>query len=135
MKVPGGAIAVVLALVGAAPLAAQQAPAARGGAVATEIEQIVERSGVIPALEALAAAVAPELERTAEQLTNTLNLLAHRIARDPELRTAAVRAAQGTVDVAETVVVEQAGSLQQALRLLAERLDAAAAAIARERGH
>jgi hypothetical protein len=123
-------MAVLCGLVVAVPAEAQQAPAPSGDRVIAEIEQIVDRSGVVPAIEALADAMAPELERTAEQLTATLNLLITRLANDPELRTAAVRAARGGVDVAETVVVEQSGTLQQALRVLADRLDAAAAAAA-----
>jgi hypothetical protein len=130
MKKLVGGLAVLFGLVVAVPASAQQAPAPSGDRVIAEIEQIVDRSGVVPAIEALADAMAPELERTAEQLTATLNLLITRLANDPELRTAAVRAARGGVDVAETVVVEQSGTLQQALRVLADRLDAAAAAAA-----
>jgi hypothetical protein len=122
-------VAVLLLALSAGHAAAQRAPAdPRGGTVRTEVEEIVDRSGVIPALEALAEAVAPELERTAEQLTVTLNALARRIADDPELRASALRAARGGVEVAETVVLEQTTTLQEALRALAERLEARAAA-------
>jgi hypothetical protein len=122
-------VAVLLLALSAGHAAAQRAPAdPRAGTVRTEVEEIVERSGVIPALEALAEAVAPELERTAEQLTVTLNALARRIADDPELRASALRAARGGVEVAETVVLEQTTTLQEALRALAERLEARAAA-------
>jgi hypothetical protein len=122
-------VAVLLLALSAGHAAAQRAPAdPRTGTVRTEVEEIVERSGVIPALEALAEAVAPELERTAEQLTVTLNALARRIADDPELRASALRAARGGVEVAETVVLEQTTTLQEALRALAERLEARAAA-------
>jgi hypothetical protein len=122
-------VAVLLLALSAGHAAAQRAPAdPRTGTVRTEVEEIVERSGVIPALEALAEAVAPELERTAEQVTVTLNALARRIADDPELRASALRAARGGVEVAETVVLEQTTTLQEALRALAERLEARAAA-------
>jgi hypothetical protein len=122
-------VAVLLLTLSAGHAAAQRAPAdPRTGTVRTEVEEIVERSGVIPALEALAEAVAPELERTAEQVTVTLNALARRIADDPELRASALRAARGGVEVAETVVLEQTTTLQEALRALAERLEARAAA-------
>jgi uncharacterized coiled-coil protein SlyX len=122
-------VAVLLLALSAGHAAAQRAPAdPRTGTVRTEVEEIVERSGVIPALEALADAVAPELERTAEQLTATLNALAKRIADDPELRASALCAAHNGVEVAETVVLEQTTTLQEALRALAERLEARAAA-------
>jgi hypothetical protein len=128
MKKAAG-VAVLLLALSAGHAAAQRAPAdPRAGTVRTEVEEIVERSGVIPALEALAEAVAPELERTAEQLTVTLNALARRIAEDPELRASALRAARSGVEVAETVVLEQTTTLQEALRALAERLEARAAA-------
>jgi hypothetical protein len=131
----GGLAVALFLLIPARPAAAQQPPAVdRGAGVRAEIEEIVERSGIVAALEALATAVAPELERTAEQLTATMSALVSRVANDPELRSAAVRAARSGVDVAETVVVEQTSALQEALRVLAERLEAAAAARERREG-
>lgn len=128
MKYAAGGIPVLLLVLSAGVAAAQQVPAeTRTASGQGQIEGIVESSGIIPALETLAEAVAPELERTAEQLTVTFNALAARIANDPELRQSAVRAAQGGVEVAETVVVQQTSVLQEALRALAERLEVLAA--------
>jgi hypothetical protein len=134
MKYAVATFALLLVLAAAAPAAAQQPPATRAETVRVEIEEIVERSGVIAALEALAEAIAPELERTVEQLTGTLDALATRVANDPELRASAVRAARGGVEVAEAVVVEQTTVLQEALRALAERLEELAAARERRTG-
>jgi hypothetical protein len=129
MKLRSTALAATLVLASATAASAQQTQAGvRTGTIGAEIEEIVARSGVVPALEALAVAVAPELERTAEQLTGTLAALAARIAQDPQLRASAVRAGQGMVEVAEAVVVERTGILQEALRAAAERLEAMAAA-------
>jgi hypothetical protein len=106
-----------------AQVASAQAPAGTSpDAVRAEVEGIVQRSGIVPTLEALAAASAPELERTLEQLTGTLNVLATRIAEDAELRASATRAAHGLVGVAQVVVVEQSNLLQDVLRAAAERL-------------
>jgi hypothetical protein len=124
MKAFIGAVAAGLVLA-AAPAAAQQA-AARADTTRIDVERIVEESGLLPALEAVVAAATPELERTLEQLTQSLNALVQRVADDPELRAAAVRAARGGVEVAEVVVTEQTSVLVEALRAAAERIEAAA---------
>lgn len=121
------AAAGLLLILGADPVAAQQAPDRTAADAAARIEKTIEQSGVVPALEALATSVTPELERTADQLATTLSALADRIARDPELRASALRAARGMVDVAEVAVVEQTSVLQQVLREAADRLEAIAA--------
>jgi hypothetical protein len=125
MRIVAGAFALLPLLLVAAPAAAQQE---RAGSARAEMEQVIERSGVVPAVEALGAALGPELERTAEQLAATLNAVVSRLAADPELRASALRAARGAVDVAEVAVVEQAGALQEALKAAAERLEAIAKA-------
>jgi hypothetical protein len=103
------ALAVLLA---ASPAAAQRDAAA-------EIEDAVRRSGVVEAVEELAVAVAPELERIAE----SIGRLALRVSEDPELRRSALRAALGAVEVAEVVVVEHTWILREALRDAAEELE------------
>lgn len=104
----GAALAILLA---AAPAPAQTDA---GGA----IEDAVRRSGVVEAVEELAAAAAPELERIAE----AVGRLALRVSTDPELRRSALRAALGAVEVAEVVVVEHTEILREALRDASEQL-------------
>jgi hypothetical protein len=134
MKYVIGSVVAALAIVSAAPAAAQRAPAPSQQAptekrdTRAELDRIVEQSGVVEAMEAVGAVVAPEFERTMEALAESLNTLAQRVAQDPELRSSALRAARGAVDVAEVVVVEQASVLQELLRAAADRIEAAAAA-------
>jgi hypothetical protein len=120
-QVMAGAAALLVLAMGN-PAAAQQTP--KPAEPHASVEQAVEASGLVPALEALAAAAAPELERTMEQLTTTFNVLATRIAEDAELRASAARAARGLAEVAESAVVEHAVTLQEALRALADRIEA-----------
>lgn len=113
----------LLVLLSAQALAAQQPTDTRTAAdVRTDVEQIVQRSGMAEALDELATAAAPELERTMGQLAETLSALTRRIADDPQLRSSALRVAQGMVDVAQLVLVEQTRVLDEALRVAAERL-------------
>ncbi|CAN5621690.1 hypothetical protein BH23GEM8_BH23GEM8_21680 [soil metagenome] len=119
-----GGITVLFTLSFAGTVAAQEQKAKGAAGIRTEVEGIVNRSGVVEALDSLATASRPELERTLEALTATLNIFASRIANDPELRESAVRAAQGLVGVAEVVVVEQSNVLQEALRAAADRIGA-----------
>jgi hypothetical protein len=131
MKHMIGGVVAALAIVSAAPAAAQQpqqAPTEKRPEARAELDRIVEQSGVVEAMEALGTVIAPELERTMEELAESLNTLARRVAQDPELRSSALRAARGAVDVAEVVVVEQASVLQELLRAAADRIEAAAAA-------
>jgi hypothetical protein len=117
-----GGMAVLFTLFFAGNSAAQEEKASGSEGIRAEVEAIVTQSGVVEALDSLATASRPELERTLEALTATLNIFASRIANDPELRESAVRAAQGLVGVAEVVVVEQSSVLQEALRAAAERI-------------
>jgi hypothetical protein len=127
MKQIVGGMVTLLLLVAAHPAAAQQAPGGPVARAGAAIEQAIEQSGIVPALETLAAAATPELQRALDQLTASLNALATRIASDPELRSSAVRAARGAADVGEAVIIEQSGALQEALRTLADRIEALAA--------
>jgi hypothetical protein len=113
---------VLITLVFAGNVAAQGQKATGAEGIRAEVEAIVNRSGVVEALDSLATASRPELERTMEALTATLHIFASRIANDPALRESAARAAQGLVGVAEVVVVEQSEMLQEALRAAAERI-------------
>jgi hypothetical protein len=123
MKIIAGGLALLLVCVAAGPAHAQQLPDARPEGVERQIEDIVQRSGILAALETLVTASSPELERTMEQVAGTLELLASRIAGDPELRASAARASRGLADVAEDVVVEQAVVLREALRTAADRIE------------
>jgi ABC-type transporter Mla subunit MlaD len=115
-------LAPLALIVLAGPAAAQQ-PQQRP---ADRLEEVVARSGVVEAAEAIAAATQPELERTLEQLTSSLNQLFNRIATDPELRASALRAATGMATVAEALVDEQAKVVQEALKSAADALEEAA---------
>jgi hypothetical protein len=108
-------------LVGTAAFAVLLAasPAAAQTDAAAQIEDAVRQSGVVEAMEELAVAIAPELERIAE----SVGRLALRVSEDPELRRSAVRAALGVVDVAEVVVVEQMEVLRDALGDAARELE------------
>jgi hypothetical protein len=116
-------LAPLLALIVLAGPAAAQQPQQRP---ADKLEEVVARSGVVEAAEAVAAAAQPELERTLEQLTSSLSLLFNRIASDPELRASALRAATGMASVAEALVDEQAKVVQEALKSAADALEEAA---------
>jgi hypothetical protein len=116
-------LAPLLALIVLAGPAAAQQPQQRP---ADRLEDVVARSGVVEAAEAIAAATQPELERTLDQLTSSLNLLFNRIANDPELRASALRAATGMATVAEALVDEQAKIVQEALKSAADALEEAA---------
>lgn len=121
-------LTLLLSLVSAHSAIAQERDTAKTVGTTAEIEAIISRSGIVTALDSLAAASAPELERTLDQLTSTLNVLADRIANDPELRRSAFRAAQGMVDVSQVIVAEQGKMLQDALKAAAERIAEAAEA-------
>ncbi|MGH7449163.1 MAG: hypothetical protein ACRELT_16440 [Longimicrobiales bacterium] len=121
MKHVIGGLAALLVMAAAQPAAAQQDP--KPEQPTRSVEEVVESSGIVPALEAVAASATPELERALGQLAQTLAVLASRIAADPELRSSAVRAGRGMAEVAEAAVIEQSSALQDALRDLADRLE------------
>jgi Skp family chaperone for outer membrane proteins len=110
----------LLVLVTASSAAAQVAPAAER--VRGEVEEVVRGSGVGEALESLAAAAAPELQRTLADLAGSIEALARRIAEDRELRASAVQAGQGMVAVVEGVLERHPNLLRDALREAAERI-------------
>jgi hypothetical protein len=125
MKAFSAGLALMLGIFSAQSAAAQQPDTTRAEGTVAEVEAIITRSGIVTALDSLAAASAPELERALDQLTSTLNVLADRIANDPELRRSAFRAAQGMVDVSQVIVAEQSLAIQDALKSAAERIAAA----------
>ena len=120
-------LAALFVLMAAQPAAAQQDTTRAEPLGSSEplrsVEQVIDSSGIIPAVEAIAASATPELERALGQLARSLSLIASRIAADPELRSSAARAGAGLAEVAEAVVVEHSGALQEALRQLADRLE------------
>lgn len=122
MKSITGVLALLLVLLASDPAAAQQRGVERMDSIAGSIEDVVNRSGIITALDSVAAAATPELERSLEQLAQSLEIVRSRIMNDPQLRAAAIRAAQGLTDVAHVVVVEQSRVLQDLLRAAADRL-------------
>ena len=122
MKLITGGLALLLVALASHPAAAQQRPLGTPDMVRIEIEDAIERSGLSAALDSIAAASAPELEASLDQLAETLAIVGRRIAGDPQLRASAIRAAQGLTDVAQIVLIEQSRALQEALRAAAERL-------------
>jgi SAM-dependent MidA family methyltransferase len=121
MKHVVGGLAALLVMAAAQPVAAQQKP--KPAEPTRSVEDVVESSGIVPALEAVAASPTPELERALGQLAEALTVVAARIAADPELRSSAARAGRGMAEVAEAAVIEQSSALQDALRDLADRLE------------
>ena len=122
MKRVAGGVVVLCALFAAVPAAAQEPP--KPDRRPRSIEAVVDSSGIVPALEAVATTAAPELERAMGQLASTLGVLAQKVAENPELRTSAARAGRGIAEVAELTVVEQSAALTEVLRALADRLEA-----------
>jgi hypothetical protein len=112
----------LVALLLAAPAAAAQqpsTPAAEPAATPSGNSTTVQAR--TPS-DSLRIEITPELQRTLDELAASLDRVGRRIANDPELRTSAVRAAQGFVGIAELVVVQQAAMLQEVLRTMSERL-------------
>jgi hypothetical protein len=122
MKGMTAGLSLLIVLIANQPVAAQQDPLGKPDSVSVAIEEAIQRSGIVAALDSIAAATAPELERSLEQLAGTLESIGSRIASDPQLRMSAIRAAQGLTNVAQLVLVEQSRVLQEALRTAAERL-------------
>jgi hypothetical protein len=122
MKFISGGLALLLIALAGTPAAAQQRPLGTPDTVTIELEDVIERSGLSAALDSIAAASAPELEASLDQLAQTLAIVGRRIAGDPQLRASAIRAAQGLTDVAQIVLIEQSRAVQEALRAAAERL-------------
>lgn len=121
MKSITGGLTLLLVVVASQPAAAQQRPLGTPETV-VDIEDVIQRSGIVAALDSIAAASTPELERSLEQLAESLQIVGTRIAKDPQLRASAIHAAQGLTEVAQVVLVEQSRALQEALRAAAERL-------------
>ena len=120
MKQVVGGLAALLVLAAAQPAAAQQREPVEPP---RSVEEVVDSSGIVQAVEALAVSATPELERALGQLAQTLSVVVARIAADPELRASAVRAGVGMAEIAEAAVVEHSATLQDALRDLADRLE------------
>jgi hypothetical protein len=113
--------AFLLGLCFAPAAAAQQEPddTRRAG---ERVERVLDESGIVIALDSLAVAARPELERTIDEFGAALGALAARITGDRELRESGLRAALGLLDVAQIVVVEQSVLLEEAIRATAERI-------------
>lgn len=120
MKQVIAGLSALLVLAAAQPVAAQQP---RPVVPTRSVEEVIDSSGIVQAVEALAVSATPELERALGQLAQTLGVVVARIASDPELRSSAVRAGVGMAEVAEAAVVEHSSTLQDALRDLADRLE------------
>jgi hypothetical protein len=105
-----------------APDAAAQREADDTRRPGDRVERVLDESGIVVALDSLAVAARPELERTIDEFGAALGALAARITGDRELRESGLRAALGLLDVAQIVVVEQSVLLEEAIRATAERI-------------
>lgn len=115
------AAVVLTAFSATATAAAAQEPADTvPGPVLSEAREIVRESGLETAVDSMAKASLPELENALERLTGTLDILARRIANDPELRASALRTAGGLIVLTERVVAEQSEVLLEVLRTAAK---------------
>ncbi len=112
----------LFAVVLAAPAEGQRTTGDSLEGLREDVERVVTGSGVIAVLDSVATASTPELQRTLDELASTFNVLAARIAGDPELRASALRAAQGLLGVAQVAVVQHADTLEEALRTASERI-------------
>ncbi|CAN5341884.1 hypothetical protein BH23GEM2_BH23GEM2_23780 [soil metagenome] len=112
--IPSALVALLLS----APVAtAQQSSSQAADPPATSATTQARAAG-----DSLRIEITPELQRTLDELAASLDRVGRRIANDPELRSSAVRAAQGFVGIAELVVVQQAAMLQEVLRTVSDRL-------------
>lgn len=114
--------ALVALLLSAPAAAAQQPSAPTADPAATTSSSPSTTVQARTTSDSLTIEITPELQRTLDELAASLDRIGRRIANDPELRTSAVRAAQGFVGIAELVVVQQAAILQDVLRSVSERL-------------
>lgn len=78
----------------------------------------------IPPADSVKLKPSPELQKSLDELAAAVQALAHRIASDPELKSAAMQVASGLVNTAQQVVTEQSVVLQDALKTAAERISA-----------
>ena len=97
-------------------------------ASAARSQQPVIGSQAKPATQAKDSVVfkpSPELQKSLDQLAASVEALAHRIASDPEIKTAAMNVASGFVTTAQQVIAEQSGVLEEALKKAAQQINAA----------
>lgn len=87
-----------------------------------EVQGVIEDSGIEAAIDSIAMSATPELQEALDQLAETMSVIADRIANDPELRTSALRAAEGVVELAQVVVAEQSDVILDVLREAADRI-------------
>ncbi|HUF64913.1 MAG TPA: hypothetical protein VMM17_02970 [Gemmatimonadaceae bacterium] len=112
----------LVALLISAPAVAAQQPTGSGADPSVTPSSAPATAQARTAGDSLRIEITPELQRTLDELAASLERVGRRIANDPELRTSAVRAAQGFVGIAEVVVVQQAAILQEMLRTVSDRL-------------
>jgi hypothetical protein len=117
------ALAALLVL-GTANFAAAQQPAdAEHQGVVEQAEQVVAQSGLEAALDSVVSVTGPQLQGTLEQLMFSLNLIALRVASDPELRNSVKETGEGLAALAQNVVKEQSTTIAEVLRAAAERIE------------
>lgn len=117
------ALTVLVTLVTAGSAAAQVADTASARDLEAEVQEVVEQSGVVPALESVVTEVGPELQQALARLAVTLTGVGERMANDPEVRESALRGAEGMVQLAQVVVEERSDMLIEVLRGAADQLE------------
>jgi hypothetical protein len=117
------ALTVLVTLVTAGSAAAQVADTASARDLEAEVQEVVEQSGVVPALESVVTEVGPDLQQALARLAVTLAGVGERMANDPEVRESALRGAEGMVQLAQVVVEERSDMLIEVLRGAADQLE------------
>lgn len=115
-------LAATLSVIAASSAAAQHRPVV-GEDVRKHVEEVLDRSGIVAAVDSVKARSTPEMERALRDLGMALSGLASRIAEDPQLRSSALQAASGMLGVAQVVVEEHSSVVQEVLRTTADELE------------
>lgn len=121
IRIPLIAIAVCAA---ASALSASRASAQHPAT----IDSSANRTAVIPA-DSAATRARSDFEASLAQLASSLQAMAQRIANDPQLKVAAVKLASSLVATAQQVVTENRVTIEDALKIAADRIAAAQRAL------
>lgn len=114
-------MAVLFTAVSATAATAQEPTDTVAGA-AVDPPTVVEREVLGVPVDSARAQATGDLEDALEQLAGRLGALADRVANDPELRSSALRTAEGLLDVTEILVARQSELLLDVLRKASEEI-------------
>jgi hypothetical protein len=107
-------VAIVVACAGNAPQRVAQSP--------------VVPQAALNITDSVTFKASPELQKSLDELSASMQALATRVATDPQLHAAAVKLASSLVATAQQVVSEQAVVLEQALKTAAQKISESQAA-------